>query len=302
MNNPFDPSAIISPYKQAFELALLESMHALGESSVLRDACCYAVGNGGKRFRPALVMMVAEGLGHGANVSEVARAVEFFHAASLIADDLPCMDNEEIRRGKPTVHRVYGEATALLASYALIAAGYGCFAKNSQILKRSKLPFADRADAICVLALENAAHNTGLSGASGGQFLDLFPPEITDVAICEIFRKKTGALFELSFVVGWLYGGGNPSKLDLVKQMAHHFGMAFQMADDLQDLDQDLANGCFVNLARLLGPESAIQRIDDDIQAFLEIFTTLELENSSLENLVSSLKELTKIPPKALCC
>ena len=138
--------------------------------NTLRDACEYALSNGGKRFRPALVLMIAESLGHQADAMEAALAVEFFHTASLIADDLPCMDDDEERRDHPALHVKYDEATALLVSYGLIAGGYGCLARCAQILKSSNAPFAQEADRICVMALENSTFNTGLLGATGGQF------------------------------------------------------------------------------------------------------------------------------------
>ena len=130
-------ASILEPYKQYIEQKLRESVEQLGDKNPLRDACEYAFLNGGKRFRPALVLMIAKGIGFEADVSQAALGIEFFHTASLIADDLPCMDNDEERRHKPTTHRIYGESTALLATYALISAGYACLAKNGNIIKRN---------------------------------------------------------------------------------------------------------------------------------------------------------------------
>ena len=107
-------------YRDKIEQEIAKSIVAFGEKTKLRDACEYALTNGGKRFRPLIVLLIAEALGHGMNVYPSALSVEFFHTASLIADDLPCMDNDDERREKPSLHKVYGESIALLASYALI--------------------------------------------------------------------------------------------------------------------------------------------------------------------------------------
>ena len=173
------------------------------------------------------------------DVSQAAMGIEFFHTASLIADDLPCMDNDDERRNKPTTHRVYGESAALLATYALISAGYACLAKNAHAIKHSRHPFAHQSDHLCVLALENATYNTGLCGATGRTILRFNTPNLSLPLIEEVIQKKTVTLFEISFVLGWLFGGGELNQLDLVKKSAAHFGMAFQIADDLDDMEQD---------------------------------------------------------------
>lgn len=281
--------SILEPYKQLIEQELRENIDQLGPKNPLRDACEYALLNGGKRFRPALVLMIAKALGYQADVSQAALGIEFFHTASLIADDLPCMDNDDERRNKPTTHRVYGESTALLATYGLIAAGYACLAKNAQILKQSAHPFAHQSDRICVLALENATYNTGLCGATGGQFLDLVPPNFSLPVIKEIIHKKTVTLFEISFVLGWLFGGGNINQLDLVKKSAAHFGQAFQMADDLDDMTQDAAHPHSLNIANVLGKEQAKQMFYEEIRQFNQTLNDLKLNQGDFQTLTSLL-------------
>ena len=113
-------------------------------------------------FRPLLVYLTGEALaGDMATLDLPACAIELIHNYSLVHDDLPAMDNDDLRRGKPTCHKAYDEATAILATYALIAAGYDQIRKNAQILKQVGV---QKADTICVLALENATHNTGIFG------------------------------------------------------------------------------------------------------------------------------------------
>jgi len=279
-----DITEILAPYKERVEQNLRKTMPALGPKSRLRDACEYALLTGGKRFRPILVYMIGDALGNKVDVTGAAMAVEYFHTASLIADDLPCMDNDDLRRNKPTLHKVYGEGTALLATYALIAAGYEFLAKNSREIKQSKAPYLN-SDQICVLALENATYNTGMHGATGGQYLDINPETLTKEAILEVIQKKTVSLFEISFVLGWLYGGGAINKLDKVKKAAAHFGTAFQIADDLDDMAQDEKNDRQVNLAAILGVDCALSMFHEEINSFQNLLSELELAASPLTNL-----------------
>jgi geranylgeranyl diphosphate synthase type II len=278
-------ASILEPYKQLIEQKLQENIEQLGPQNSLRDACEYALLNGGKRFRPALVLMIAKALGYEVDVSQAAMGIEFFHTASLIADDLPCMDNDDERRNKPTTHRIYGESVALLATYALIAAGYACLAKNAHVIKQSLHPFAAQSDYLCVLALENATYNTGLHGTTGGQFLDLTPSSLSLDRVQEVIQKKTVTLFEISFVLGWLFGGGNLSQLDLVKRSAAHFGMAFQIADDLDDMAQDLEHQHNLNIANILGKERAKQMFHKEIQLFNQTLVDLKLNHGDLKAL-----------------
>ena len=282
-------SQVLAGYKTHIEEKLLECVPTLGEKTVLRDACEYALMNGGKRFRPALVLMIAKALGREADATQSALAVEFFHTASLIADDLPCMDNDDERREKPSVHKAYGESIALLATYALIASGYEYLAKNAKALKQAHLPFSSYSDRICLLALENATYNTGFFGATGGQFLDIFPPDLNLATIREVIHKKTVSLFEISFMLGWLYGGGDLSKLDLVKKAASHFGMAFQIADDLVDIQQDAVNGRKVNIAAVLGKEAALQMFHEESRFFQKTLHDLRLDSQELRDILALL-------------
>jgi geranylgeranyl diphosphate synthase type II len=285
MPTQFSFASILEPYKQLVEQKLQENVAQLGPKNPLRDACEYALLNGGKRFRPALVFMIAKAIGHNVDVSQAAMGIEFFHTASLIADDLPCMDNDDERRNKPTTHRVYGESIALLATYVLISAGYACLAKNAHLLKESAHPFAHQSDRLCVLALENATYNTGLCGATGGQFLDLTPPNLSLALVQEVIHKKTVTLFEISFVLGWLFGGGDLTQLNLVKKSAAHFGMAFQIADDLDDMAQDSAHQHALNIANILGKEWAKQMFHEEMKQFDQTLQELKLSQSDLQAL-----------------
>lgn len=288
---PESLSTALMQYKLITEEKIREYLPTIGDKSVLREACEYALLNGGKRLRPAMVFMVAKAVGFDTDVSFSALAIEFFHTASLVADDLPCMDNEDFRRNKPTVHKVYGESTAVLATYTLISAAYECLAKCGDEFGRSDAPHALSSDKICLTALTNATRNTGLYGATGGQFLDLNPPNLSADTLREIIQKKTVSLFEIAFMFGWLFGGGDLKKTDQVKKAAYHFGMAYQIADDLSDMAQDELNECKVNFASCIGVEKSVKTFHEEIEQFQKALKNLKLESAELNELASYMTE-----------
>jgi geranylgeranyl diphosphate synthase type II len=218
-------------------------------------------------------------------VSRSALAIEFFHTASLIADDLPCMDNDDERRSKPALHKVYGESIALLASYALICAGFRKIYENAEVMREGKIPYNERADLVCTLALESATSCAGILGATGGQFLDLFPPPLNLETLREIIYKKTVTLFEGSFVLGWLFGGGEIGGLDRVKKTAYHLGMAFQIADDIGDTTQDENNKREINSVKVLGKERAVSLFHHEMELFRHSLSSIGLLTPSFEKM-----------------
>lgn len=277
--------------KDRIEREIAGSISCFGEKTKLRDAVEYALTTGGKRFRPVIVMLIAEALQHGLDVSEAALSVEFFHTASLIADDLPAMDNEEERRGKPTVHKVFGETIALLASYALIAAAFEKIHKNALVMQEAGPPFSSHSDRACCIALESASRSAGILGATGGQFLDLFPPDHTLETVKKVISQKTVTLFEGSFVLGWVFGGGDIEELEIVKKAASHFGMAFQIADDITDLLPDEKTQNEMNIVRFVGEERALLIFHEEMAKFRQMLKLLKLDTPSFEKLCSMLEQ-----------
>ncbi len=272
-------------HRDKIEQEIARSILSFGEKTKLRDACEYALTNGGKRFRPLVVLLIAEALGNGLSVFEAALSVEFFHTASLIADDLPCMDNDDERRDRPSLHKVYGEAIALLASYALITAAFEKIHRNASVMQEASSPFCHFSDRACAIALESATHCAGILGATGGQFLDLFPPNQNLETVKQAIYKKTVTLFEVSFVFGWVFGGGDVNKLDKLKKAAYHFGMAFQTADDLADLLQDEKKQREMSIARLIGKERAILLFEEEMRLFRKHLQELDLLTVSFEKM-----------------
>lgn len=284
----------LEKYKKKIEDEIQQTIASIGPPTPLRDACQYALMIGGKRYRPIITLLIAEALNPQVSVLPSALAVEFFHTASLVADDLPCMDDDDERRSHPSTHRKHGEAVALLVSYALIASGYENLAKNATQLKSSAHHHSKDSHHICVTALENATFNTGLFGATGGQFIDIYPPNLSISTIREVIHKKTVSLFEVAFVFGWSYGGGGLDRLGEVKKLASHYGMAFQIADDLEDEAQDLANGRKVNMAAIAGREEASQMFHEEIDSYKKMLKELGIETIPLMHIAESLEERMK--------
>ncbi len=261
--------------KGYFESILRKELKEFGDKTPLRDACEYALLNGGKRIRPLIVFIIAEALNRPLEeVCNAALSVEYFHTASLIADDLPCMDNDDFRREKPSLHKHFGEATALLASYALITAA---FEKIYASAKR----YTIQGEQLCLIALGEASKAAGIHGATGGQYLDLYPEKPSLQSIKKVIEKKTITLFEISFLYGWMFGGGNLENLSEVKQLAYHFGMAFQIADDLHDDMQDCKRDNPANLALYLGKKEALAFFKEEVASFTRLLETLNLKTES---------------------
>lgn len=246
--------------------------------SHLTQAIEHAV-TGGKRLRPLLVYLIAEAIGRNYEPAHAALATEFFHTASLVADDLPCMDDDQHRRGKPSVHVLFGQPVALLTTYALISEGYRFLSCNSLISDEAR-----------ILAIENVAQNTGILGATGGQFLDLFPPAATLETLQDIIYKKTVSLFEVAFVLGWIYGGGEITEIEKIKRAARHYGMAFQIVDDFEDMAQDSEYRRDVNFVLALGEKQACERLKEEIEAYSLSLQKLPIDLKRLLHLGEELK------------
>lgn len=275
---------VLLVYKEQTEIELLNYVHQMNGPLQLKEICMYALEQGGKRFRPALLKMIADAVGQNRDVTKASIAVELFHTASLIADDLPCMDDADSRRGREATHRRYGESGAILATYAMIAEGYRLLAQNCE--EFSKNSSSNTSD-LTSLVITIASQTTGPAGATGGQYLDLTIEQGKESLVQQVIEMKTITLFELSLMIGWLLGGGDQERLHLVKDLAYQFGMAFQVADDLDDYEEDLARGNQVNLAVVLGKERAGNVIIECVKQYRKLLHQLDLENSPLNMLFS---------------
>jgi farnesyl diphosphate synthase len=212
----------------------------------LVEAMRYAVLGGGKRLRPFLLIESARLLGaESPAVIDAAASLECVHAYSLVHDDLPAMDDDDVRRGRPTVHKAFDEATAILAGDALLTIAF-------DILAGIEAPAETRA--ALVVGLARAA---GIGGMVGGQMLDLAEDTVWDEPrLREMQRMKTGALFACAAEAGAMLAGASSDDRDRLRRFGTHFGAAFQLADDLDDAAGDDAAGR-PSLAALLGVGAA---------------------------------------------
>lgn len=284
---------IFDTYRPAIEAAIEESLDEFGESEkTIRAPVEYALKTGGKRIRPLLVCMLAHGIGKHCDVMDSALAVEFAHTSTLIADDLPCMDNDDERRGRPTVHKVFGEALALLASYALIPAAYSHFHKNAKKLKKQGYN-PQAIDVAYDIVLEVTNRNIGCAGVLGGQYDDMFFSNKGREHVQSIMVKKTGALFEIASVSGWLFGGGSPNLLPQIIEFSRHFGLLFQIKDDFLDYEKDREH-IGLNYIVLFGENEALKLLETSANTCLSILETLSKydlkDRSELEALINFMR------------
>ena len=204
---------------------------AIGPAGALFAAMRYSVFNGGKRLRPALCFAAANAIGGGNttdNTAKVAAAVEAIHAYSLIHDDLPAMDDDDLRRGKPTCHIQFGEATAILAGDALQSLAF------QQLTELSDLPAETRLELVSMLS-----RYAGCAGMVTGQAIDLAATgqALQLEQLKTMHGYKTGALIEASVLMGAIAtGAAKQQQLDALKQFASAIGLAFQIQDDILDV------------------------------------------------------------------
>jgi geranylgeranyl pyrophosphate synthase len=235
MKAPPEFTGRLAAYRSRVE-TVLEKYLALPDCGTarLREAMRYSALGGGKRLRPTLVYLTGESV--GAPLEELdaaAAAVELIHVYSLVHDDLPAMDDDDLRRGRPTCHRAYDEATAILVGDALQALAFAVLADDTSGRQEPTTRLA------MIRVLAQAA---GTSGMAGGQAVDLAAvgQNLTVAAIENMHRRKTGALIEGSVLLGALAAGvtaGPP--LEGLRRFGAEIGLAFQIQDDILDVEGD---------------------------------------------------------------
>jgi len=202
----------------------------------LHQAMRYAVVNGGKRIRPVLVYATGETFGVELTALDpLAVAVELIHAYSLIHDDLPAMDDDDLRRGRPTCHKAFDEATAILAGDALQALSFHVVAHDPHIkVEAGQL----------IRMIDNLAVTSGSLGMAGGQAIDIASvgKRLTLQELENMHNRKTGALIRACVELGAMSRPGvSPKQLEMVSNYARHIGLAFQIQDDILDVEGDTA-------------------------------------------------------------
>lgn len=214
------------------------------------EAMRYSLMAGGKRLRPILCLAAAEAVGgEPRQVLPVACALEMIHTYSLIHDDLPAMDNDDLRRGLPTCHKQFDEATAILAGDGLLTAAFQVLAAAACQRPAQALTYLQ--------VIQEIATAAGHQGMVGGQMADLLaegrPASLAEVEA--IHRLKTGALLTVSVRSGALLGGGSPEQVAALTAFGEKFGLVFQITDDLLDVEGDTAE-----MGKTAGMDAARQK------------------------------------------
>lgn len=247
------------------------------EYSELQSAMLYSASAGGKRIRPSLLLEFARICGGDHNKAlPFACAIEMIHTYSLIHDDLPCMDNDDVRRGKPSCHIAFGEATALLAGDALLTDAFK-LALSSDIPEKSLVVRAGAVLAECA----------GSDGMIGGQVIDLkYETEAAPLeAVEDMYRLKTGALLVAAAKIGCILGGGSDEMIENAAIFAESLGLAFQIKDDILDItssteelgkpvgsDEQSNKSTYVTYKGLERAQADVERITNEAIAALDIF------------------------------
>ncbi len=284
-------SSFLTSRKPILEQKMDEYVQKLGVPENLKNAMLYSLQAGGKRIRPLLLFATLEGYDKTFECGiPVACAIEMIHTYSLIHDDLPAMDNDDFRRGKPTNHKVYGEATAILAGDALLTYAFQLISEmdEEQILPTQKLRL-----------ISELARAAGPEGMVGGQVADM-EGENKSLSLADleyIHHHKTGDLLSYSIIAGAIVAGASEKDIENLRAFSKHLGLAFQIKDDILDIEgNEVALGKPVGsdignekstYPRLLGLQGAKIKLDDHILKAKEYLYNVRINSGKLELLVN---------------
>ncbi|MEJ9149769.1 MULTISPECIES: polyprenyl synthetase family protein [Bacillus] len=274
-------------YKQKIEQKLRFYISSLDSPPVLKEAMDYSLQAGGKRIRPVLLFAAINSFGKDPERGmDAAAALEMIHTYSLIHDDLPSMDDDDLRRGKPTNHKVYGEANAILAGDALLTYAFQIIAQSPDLYEKEK-----------VAIIEQLAKAAGPEGMVAGQVADMEGEKkaLTLEELEAVHRNKTGRLIAFSVRAGALIGGATEAELAIFEKYAYHIGIAFQIQDDILDIvgseeklgkrvGSDIANHKNTYPA-LLTVRGAREKLKEHVDQAIEELNRLDIETALLKDI-----------------
>lgn len=277
----------LSAQKQELDHLLPEFVQETSALSTVNEAMKYSLDAGGKRIRPILLLAVLEGYGVDlAKGYRTAAAIEMIHTYSLIHDDLPAMDNDDLRRGKPTNHKVYGEATAILAGDALLTSSFQLLAGNQELTPQQN-----------ILLLELISKAAGAKGMIYGQLLDM-ENEGNQLKLNDlewIHHRKTGDLLSVSLECGAVIADASADDMSSLNLFGKHLGLAFQIKDDLLDIEGDEAelgkpvgsdeSNKKSTYPQILGIEGAKEKLASHLAEAKDHLSGLQMDPSLLNSL-----------------
>ena len=283
----------LAPFQNRIEVKLTERLSTFGQPAALNDAMAYACLGGGKRLRATLVYLSADALGLSLDRADItALAVELIHAYSLIHDDLPAMDDDALRRGKPSTHIKFGEALAILAGDALQALAFQTLAEDVLLDPAARLRLIQALSAAC-----------GVQGMVGGQVHDMTGEHqaLSLSALTEMHALKTGALIEFSAASAAIMASNQSDFEQTLRAFGAQLGLAFQVQDDILDetsstevlgkqqgSDRARAKSTFVSL---MGLEAAQNHLADLMKTALNLLQQSQLETENLRALAHYMVE-----------
>jgi geranylgeranyl diphosphate synthase, type II len=283
-------SSYLEDRKLKLEQNLTAYVEPLAVPRQLKDSMLYSLQAGGKRLRPMLLFATIEGFGNNYEQSiPIACAIEMIHTYSLIHDDLPAMDNDDMRRGKPTNHKVYGEATAILAGDALLTYAFEIITDMNEttITPLQKLRL-----------IKELAKAAGPEGMVGGQAADM-EGEKKNLSLDEleyIHNHKTGDLLSYSIIAGAILANASQNDVENLRNFSKHLGLAFQIKDDILDIEGSVEQlgkpvGSDLNnekstYPKLLGIDGAKNKLDNHISKAKEYLYNVSINSEKLELLV----------------
>ena len=270
MNQRFSHAQLV----QEFEKAAVSETHQWNQwPERLADASTYVFLGGGKRIRPVLALSCAQLFGDAKAALTWSLSIELIHTYSLVHDDLPAMDDDDERRGKPTCHRQYDEGTAVLVGDALLTRAF-------ELLSAGEWPASIRLQLVRMLA-----ESAGGAGMVGGQVDDLFGDLATVDHLIQMQMKKTGALLSTSAVGGAVCAGADDTSIGLIRQFGDRLGLLFQLTDDILDKTQD-AERASNNFHHHMSDSAVLNWRDELMDTALDALNQLSADTIDLEQLI----------------
>lgn len=245
--------------------------------AIIHRAMRYTLFPGGKRLRPILTLAAAEAVGSDSRkVLPTACALELIHTYSIIHDDLPALDNDDYRRGKPSSHKAFGEDIAVLAGDALLTLAFGLISKNGEVEGVDK--------SLILLVIGEVVRAAGTSGMIGGQVDDLKLGKESALAHLEsIHRRKTGALLELCLKAGAILGEGKREEIEALSRYGQNIGLAFQIVDDILDAPGEEKGK--ITYPTLIGLEESRKRVAELARKAKKELSSFKREGEILEKI-----------------
>lgn len=243
-----------------------------GYQEKIFQAMKYSLFTGGKRIRPILLLKSCEMIsGSYDEAIPFALALEMIHTYSLIHDDLPSMDDDDFRRGKPTNHKIFGEAIAILSGDGLLNLAYEIMIENTILFSKNKEDYYK-----FLLASKEISKASGVDGMIGGQVVDILSDSesIDSLELEFMYRCKTAALIEAAVVSGGIIGGANEIEIDNLRKYGRCIGLGYQIRDDILDIDEDRAinKTTYLSFNSLETAKEKVEYLSKEAKLSLEIF------------------------------